>query len=223
MKPEALTFLPWATMFGRLLLAAVLGGVLGFERERRDEAAGLRTHMLVSAAASLFTMLSVAMTSEHADPSRIASQIVVGMGFLGAGTIIRYGSSVRGLTTAASLWSVAAVGMAAGAGWWAAAVSATAVLLVVLVGVKYLEQQLHPGHAGRVLVVETSPGSEPLPRITAALDQLGVAILEVRYSDPSRADARALHLTLRTAPDDAGTAVPAAVAGVAGVVAARWE
>jgi len=223
MKPEELAFLPWTAMLGRLLVATVLGGVLGFERERRDEAAGLRTHMLVSAAASLFTMLSLSLTSSHADPSRIASQIVVGMGFLGAGTIIRHGSSVRGLTTAASLWAVAAVGMAAGAGWWAAALCATVVLLLVLTGLKRLEQQLNPAHAGRALVVETAPGAEPLPRIMAVLDQLGLSILEVRYSDPSRADARSLQLTVRASADGDLKSAPSAVAALSGVVAARWE
>lgn len=112
----------------RLAVAAGLGMVVGIERELGEQAAGLRTHMLVSVGSCLFTLMSVygfaAFAADAApvpDPSRVAAQIVTGIGFLGAGAIIREGMSVRGLTTAASLWVVAAVGMAVGVGaYWAA-------------------------------------------------------------------------------------------------------
>lgn len=105
---------------GQILLAVFLGGLLGWQREHIGRAAGLRTYSIVSLGSALFTILSL-----HAfagDPSRIASQVVVGIGFLGAGTILHKGESVEGLTTAAGLWTVAAIGMAVGAGWYSEAV-----------------------------------------------------------------------------------------------------
>jgi putative Mg2+ transporter-C (MgtC) family protein len=119
----------------RLAAAAGLGMVIGIERELREQAAGLRTHMLVAVGACLFTLASaygfegVAGTTPP-DPSRVAAQIVTGIGFLGAGAILREGQWVRGLTTAASLWVVAAVGMAVGLGlFWASGV--TVVITVI--------------------------------------------------------------------------------------------
>ena len=116
----------------RLVIASVLGAAVGFEREIHAHPAGMRTHLLVSLGSAAFTVLSV-YSFAPADPSRIAAQIVSGIGFLGAGAILKYGSSVRGLTTAASLWATAAVGMAAGAGAWLVAL-VTTVLIVFSLG-----------------------------------------------------------------------------------------
>jgi putative Mg2+ transporter-C (MgtC) family protein len=117
----------------RLVVAAGLSGIIGLEREVAQKNAGLRTHMLVGLGAGVFTLLSLEFPrSPVSDPARIAAQIVTGVGFLGAGAIFRSGFSVRGLTTAAGLWSAAAVGMAAGAGFYLIAVAATAVSVVVL-------------------------------------------------------------------------------------------
>ncbi|TMB58245.1 MAG: MgtC/SapB family protein [Chloroflexi bacterium] len=102
---------------GRLVLGLVLGAIIGFERELHRQPAGFRTHSLVSLGAALFTVVSAyGFAGASVDPTRIAAQIVTGIGFIGAGTILQHRGSVRGLTTAASLWSSAAVGMAAGAG-----------------------------------------------------------------------------------------------------------
>ena len=115
----------------RLVLAAILGALIGLEREVHSHPAGMRTHLLVSVGSAAFTILSIeAFDGPGADPARIAAQIVSGIGFLGAGAILKEGANIRGLTTAASLWAVAAVGMAAGAGAWAVAV--TGVILVIL-------------------------------------------------------------------------------------------
>ncbi len=116
----------------RLLLAAVLGAAIGLERERRDHPAGMRTHLLVSVGSATFTVLSMHAFASGADSSRVAAQIVSGIGFLGAGAILKYGATVRGLTTAASLWAVAAVGMAAGAGAWSIAIAATVIVILSL-------------------------------------------------------------------------------------------
>jgi putative Mg2+ transporter-C (MgtC) family protein len=117
----------------RLALGLVLGAVIGFERELHRQPAGFRTHSLVSLGAALFTIVSAfGFPGSAADPTRIAAQIVSGIGFIGAGTILQYRGHIRGLTTAASLWSVAAVGTAAGAGLAILAVMATVLILVVL-------------------------------------------------------------------------------------------
>jgi putative Mg2+ transporter-C (MgtC) family protein len=125
----------------RLFVAAVLGAAIGLEREIHAHPAGMRTHLLVSLGSAAFTVLSIFFFEAPAapngslptDPARIAAQIVSGIGFLGAGAILKYGSSVRGLTTAASLWATAAVGMAAGAGAWLVALITT-VLVVLSLG-----------------------------------------------------------------------------------------
>jgi putative Mg2+ transporter-C (MgtC) family protein len=135
--------LSWGNACVRLVVAGALGAAIGFEREYREQEAGLRTHMLVAMGAALFTIVSAYGFHDvldgsgpnvliRLDPSRIAAQIVSGIGFLGAGAIIRNGLTVRGLTTAASLWLVAAIGMAAGASFYSGAIVATALTLFAL-------------------------------------------------------------------------------------------
>ncbi len=114
----------------RLLLAAIVGGIIGYERKRLNKPAGLRTHMLVSMGAALFTIVSITSFS-NVDPSRVVAGIVTGIGFLGAGTIFREKDTIKGLTTAASLWAVAAIGITAGIGEYA--IMATATVLVILI------------------------------------------------------------------------------------------
>jgi len=135
----------------RIVLAAGLGAAVGLERELREHEAGLRTHMLVAVGSALFTLVSAYGFGEFfaqtgpvvpVDPTRIAAQIVTGIGFLGAGAIIRQGMNVRGLTTAATLWAVAAIGLASGAGYYFGAVATTVVVLIALWPVKILAKQL---------------------------------------------------------------------------------
>lgn len=135
-------------LIARLVLAAALGSVIGFERERLSWAAGLRTHMLVCVGSALIMLVSAfgfadVLASDHIvlDPSRMAAQVVSGIGFLGAGSILLRGEIVRGLTTAASLWSVAAVGLAVGGGLYTAAIAATIIILIILAGIKPLERR----------------------------------------------------------------------------------
>ena len=118
----------------RLLTAALLGGILGFEREMRNKSAGLRTNILIAIGSALFTLMSYELAAgvQGADPGRLAAQIVTGIGFLGAGAIIRRDEGVLGLTTAATVWVNAAVGVAAGGGEYHLAFLATAVTVAVL-------------------------------------------------------------------------------------------
>jgi putative Mg2+ transporter-C (MgtC) family protein len=141
----------FAEEFLRIALAAGLGAAVGLERELREHEAGLRTHMLVAVGSALFTLVSAYGFSEFfvqtgpvvpVDPTRIAAQIVTGIGFLGAGAIIRQGMNVRGLTTAATLWAVAAIGLASGAGYYSGAIATTVVVLVALWPVKILAKRI---------------------------------------------------------------------------------
>jgi putative Mg2+ transporter-C (MgtC) family protein len=131
----------------RLVLAAVFGAAVGFERELHGHPAGMRTHLLVSLGSALFTVLSIygfaASASAPVDPTRIAAQIVSGIGFLGAGAILKEGLSIRGLTTAASLWATAAVGLAAGAGQHVLAVVGTAIIVFSLWPLNLVADRIH--------------------------------------------------------------------------------
>jgi len=132
----------------RLSVSAVLGSLIGIERERLSWAAGLRTHMLVSVGSTLIMLVSAygfahILESDKVvlDPSRMAAQVVSGIGFLGAGSILLRGEIIRGLTTAASLWTVAAIGLAVGGGMYVAAVTGTSIVLIILAGIKPLERR----------------------------------------------------------------------------------
>lgn len=136
----------------RLVVAALLGGLIGLEREFSEQPAGLRTHLLVALGAALFTLTGAYGLSAFTghddlvalDPTRVAAQIVTGIGFLGAGAIIQQGFSVRGLTTAAALWVTAAVGLAVAFGYWLGAAVTTAIAIVALYGLKRLERVIFP-------------------------------------------------------------------------------
>jgi putative Mg2+ transporter-C (MgtC) family protein len=125
----------------RLLLAALFGIAVGFERERKGQPAGLRTHTILSVGSALAMTLSINLAFPSYDPTRLAAQVVSGIGFLGAGAILRYGTSVKGLTTATSLWTMAVVGLATGAGYYLVAACTTALLLIILVAFNIFEKK----------------------------------------------------------------------------------
>jgi len=131
---------PVFDVFLRLLLAAALGGAIGLEREYRHKPAGLRTNMLIALGSALFSVMSIDLGAAAGSPDRIAAQVVTGIGFLGAGAILRSGENVHGLTTAATIWVNAAVGMAAGLGAYAVASVAAAITLVVLAFLPVMER-----------------------------------------------------------------------------------
>lgn len=160
----------------RLLIAAGLGSLVGAERERLVWAAGLRTHMLVCVGACLIMIVSAFGFSDVLgranvvlDPSRIAAQVVSGIGFLGAGSILLRGDVVRGLTTAASLWTVAAIGLAVGSGLYIEAVAATAVILIILAGIKPLEEWLQRRNSTHEIYVKAKHGKLSIDIINEAL------------------------------------------------------
>ena len=158
----------------RLILAAALGLAVGFEREIHGHPAGLRTHMLVAVGSALFTVISAYGFGEGSatapiDPTRIAAQVVSGIGFLGAGAILKDGIVIRGLTTAASLWATSAVGMAAGAGEYVIAAVATGVILVSLWPINALAERLHGTALPEVQLRLSMDRLEALGKVTGIL------------------------------------------------------
>jgi putative Mg2+ transporter-C (MgtC) family protein len=223
--------LGWDESLLRLALAAALGGLIGFERELREREAGLRTHLLVGLGSALFTIASAygfhafltsGQSVVRADPTRIAAQIVTGIGFLGAGAIIRQGLSVRGLTTAATLWVVAAIGLAAGAGYYSAAVITTALVLFSLwplrIAAYRLLHRVRPAE-GRLLV-ELHAGASP----GAVIDEVERAGARIDTIDVSQeGDRRRLELDVELPKERRAAAVVARVADVDDVVEVRWN
>jgi putative Mg2+ transporter-C (MgtC) family protein len=188
-------------LLGRLAIASLLGGLIGLERDLHGRAAGLRTHLLVSLGSAAFMVLSEIVAQSGAghsfvsDPGRIAAQIVTGIGFLGAGVILKEGISVRGLTTAACLWMVAAVGMAAGAGQYFLAVATTCIALVSLIGLKAFER-IYPKDYYRTLLVRTDIDVEAR-RVIDLVKKQGVTIVSCEIERDYRASVSEVRLGLR--------------------------
>ena len=214
----------------RLAIAAALGGVVGLERELREREAGLRTHLLVSVGSALFTIvsaygfdafLSSGASVVRADPSRIAAQIVTGIGFLGAGAIIRQGLAVRGLTTAATLWVVAAIGMAVGAGYYSAAVITSGLVLLSLWPLRIAAYRLVRRYRPEVdrLVVQLPSGESAGP-LLAAVEDLGGRVEAVEVSQEG--DRRSVSLDVALPPGRRLPDVVTRVSDVEGVLEVRW-
>ncbi len=198
----SLPTLSWSDEVIRLGLAALLGGSIGIEREFREREAGLRTHMLVAVGAALFTVISAFGFRDvlgsgsgalvRLDPSRISAQIVSGIGFLGAGAIIRQGLSIRGLTTAATLWAVAAIGMASGAGSYAPAVITTVLVLIMLWPLRYVGRLLDRDHVHR-LDVNLAAGASPRV-VVEAVERIGAHLESFEVAEDERTVEVKLHL-----------------------------
>jgi putative Mg2+ transporter-C (MgtC) family protein len=191
----------------RIGLAAVLGGAIGAERELRERGAGLRTHMLVSVGAALFSLVSAYGWGDFQfstpqgvvfDPTRIAAQIVTGIGFLGAGAIIRQGISVRGLTTAATLWVVAAIGLASGAGYYSAALVTTGAVLFALGPVRIVARRFfrRARHEEGRLLVELQPGESGV-QLLEVLQRTGAKPRQLEFDEEGGRRRVAVDLELR--------------------------
>jgi putative Mg2+ transporter-C (MgtC) family protein len=201
----------------RLLVAATLGALVGLEREIHEHPAGMRTHLLVSLGSAGFTVLSiVAFPAPGADPARIAAQIVTGVGFLGAGAILKEGATIRGLTTAASLWAVAAVGMAAGAGAWVLAVTLTAIAIISLWPLRLVTERVigRDRHHVRLRMWAADPAV--LTRLLSVVEQEhgSIAHLATKGTGGGRLE---IELEVRMNDVESGAAMTAAVASIEGV------
>lgn len=179
-------------LLGAILLAVLYGGAVGLERELQGKPAGLRTNILICIGATLFTRLSVTMVEGAAagDPSRIAAQVVTGVGFLGAGTILHARGNISGLTSAATIWVVAAIGVALGAGATLEATGVTILLLVVLGGLGRLERRLRIGTEVSHLELDVPADPAILRTIRETVAREGLELIESRsaLADEGRMD-----------------------------------
>ena len=172
----------------RLSVAALLGGIVGLERQQRHKSAGLRTHILVSLGSCLIMLISYKLYAgvqglTNADPARLAAQVVSGIGFLGAGTIMKEGLTIKGLTTAASLWVVAGVGLAVGAGYYVGAVTTTVLSVLALTYLPRFERLYGCGPSQVAIVVRSVDKPGQIGRIGSYLGTKNVAICDIKIDD----------------------------------------
>jgi putative Mg2+ transporter-C (MgtC) family protein len=221
----------WGEVALRLFAAAALTGAIGLEREYRERAAGLRTHMLVGVGSALFTIVSAYAWGDFVfdrtrgtvfDPTRIAAQIVTGIGFLGAGAIIRQGLSIRGLTTAAGLWVVAAIGMAVGAGYWPAALLGTGVVLVGLGPLRMAEGWIVSRRSeGGSLEIDLKP-DRPLAPVLAVLEGKRARVHRIQLEEGDQ-EGRELRVEVRMPPGVRGREIVDELSALDEVTSVRWD
>lgn len=208
----------------RLLLAFILGGLVGFQRERAERPAGFRTHVLVAIGAAVFTIISISPFSNNpqgADPSRIASQVVIGIGFIGAGAIINQGDIILGLTTAASLWATAAIGMAVGDGLYVVALATTVIVYLILSVFKAFEKRVSPGMEHGTLFIELTGGKKQLKEVEKLLLETDILSKNFELTKEKELSEYRFYLELPPTiePDD----LLSSVLAIEGVQKARWE
>ncbi|TCK86765.1 putative Mg2+ transporter-C (MgtC) family protein [Natranaerovirga hydrolytica] len=174
--------------FFRLVLASIIGGLVGYERERKNHAAGLRTHLIVCLASCLIMILAMIwhMSSEELDTSRIAQGVISGIGFLGAGTILRDGNKVRGLTTAASIWMVACIGLIVGSGLYSIGIVATIIVIFALMALGKVERTFIKKLNKLYVRVEVEDVKSVIKAIYAILEknELSIEIFEIEKDPP---------------------------------------
>lgn len=167
----------------KMAASAALGGLVGLERELHHKPAGLRTNMFICLGATMFTMLSLEVAEKfHSDPERIAAQIIPGIGFIGAGAILREGLSVVGLTTAATMFVVAAIGMGIGYGYYGSSSIATGMILAALLFLRYAERKLGTKFVHYQFSMSTDKMAEASTKVKALLDELKIQSEEVSWS-----------------------------------------
>lgn len=172
-----------STVF-KLCLSMLLGCCVGVERKRKGQIAGIRTFALISMGATLAMILSIYVPQEYlglknGDPGRIAAQVITGIGFLGAGAIIQMKGSVRGLTTAASIWMVATIGMSVGVGMYIVSVAATALILVVLLFIEAIERRVHVGWETRIIRIRVHGIVEDIDSCRSTLSAFHISLTNV--------------------------------------------
>lgn len=187
---------------GPLLLAALLGGIVGLERESRNRPAGLRTHVLVCVGSALLMQLSIGMwlmSTSHGngDPGRIAAQVVSGIGFLGAGTIMRDGVTVRGLTTAASVWVIAAIGLAVGAGYYVESIATAVIVVLTLKTLSEVERRWLDKRDSVALVIHVTDTPGRLAALADVCGHFGANIKAVNMRPGPVAGTVEIHFNIR--------------------------
>lgn len=192
----------------RLAIAAVLGMIVGFERERQNQPAGLRTHTILAIGSCLAMTISINLAMQfqplvpNGDPARLAAQVVSGIGFLGAGAILRYGTSVKGLTTAASLWTNAMVGLAVGAGHYFAAVATTAMLIIILVLLNVLEKKWIRGYETITVSVTALHNPNLVEDLMQMLKSIKKKVLSISLESDLPEEKFTANVVVKTIADD---------------------
>lgn len=214
-------------MIGRLLLAALLSGLVGYEREIHGRLAGFRTHILVCVGSTLIMLTSMYIFDIYQgratpDPARIAAQVVSGIGFLGAGTIIRFKASVRGLTTAASLWTVAGIGLAVGTGLYVPATVTTIIVLATLFFLNIFEKSLIRKDWYKIIAVETKTGASQLEEIRAVLSEYEVEIKDFEVQRVPSSDNVVLKISLRLLTSEYDDEIISKMRRLDGVKKVNW-
>lgn len=197
--PEVTT----ASAVFRLTLSMLLGSLVGMERKRKGQIAGMRTFALISMGATLAMILSIYVPQEYlglknGDPGRIAAQVISGIGFLGAGAIIQMKGSVRGLTTAAGIWMVATIGMTIGVGLYVVSVVATGLILVILLLIEQVEHRIHVGNENRIIRIKVSGIVENIEAYRECLTEFHVALMNVYVEYDFTVPATYLNLVVLT-------------------------
>jgi putative Mg2+ transporter-C (MgtC) family protein len=189
-----------------ILIAGALSSIIGLEREIHGQPAGLRTHMILGVGASLAAILSIAYSqllsnpAFPSDPGRIVAQVVSGVGFLGAGAILRFGVTIKGLTTASSLWTTAIIGIACGSGFYGIAVATTALVLIILTIITKVEHRLLTTYKTRTLKVSVEDRPGIVNEVRSILEGQKVKIVSLNASMPNKTILR-LGLIIRTPSD----------------------
>jgi putative Mg2+ transporter-C (MgtC) family protein len=213
----------------RLLLSAVLGGVIGFERERQSQPAGLRTLIILSVGSTLAMVLSINMAFQFVpgqssgDPARLAAQVVSGIGFLGAGAILHYGLNVKGLTTATSIWTIAIVGLAVGAGWYVESIATTGLMLVVLVVLNIIERRYIHSYTSFNLTVKAADKHGMIEEIKTKLSDPGHSVSVIRVSKDLDDNRITVELTVRALETNLQDHLIGQLSGIDGVKSFKIE
>ena len=186
----------------RLLLSFVAGAIIGFERSSKRQAAGLRTHTLICIGAAGVMLLSLWITEimGTGDPGRIAAQVVSGMGFLGGGAILKLGANVKGLTTAASIWVVACIGLVTGCGMYAASGTMVFLTLITLSVMNYFELRIFPARQNKFLAIHFSGEYPQMTEITGILNKYSISVLSTNIRKSKRNDSDGKLILLITMP-----------------------
>lgn len=184
----------WYEIVFRLFLAIILSGIIGFERELHGRPAGLRTHVLVALGAALVMLISIDGFGGSGDPARLAAQVVSGIGFLGAGAILRDGGDIKGITTAATLWIVGMIGLACGNGYYIGAIITTVFVAVFILILRPIERKINNKNRSIVLTVDSNRAV--LATIIKIFDEQGVSIGNIAADYYERKDKKLLKLKI---------------------------
>jgi putative Mg2+ transporter-C (MgtC) family protein len=217
------------TVFLRLLCAVIAGFAVGFEREKRYQPAGLRTHMVLALGAAVIMVMSIALpiqyldTFPNSDPGRLSAQVISGIGFLGAGAIFRYGFNVRGLTTAASIWTTSGIGLAFGAGLYMIGAIGTAFLIVILRLFGFVEEKMMERKNMRVLTIVFHPNGLDVKTILNAIRDFDLSMRETQITEYIESNTVELRITCRVDEDMSIRKLFAAIKALGNIKTLRIE